>query len=196
MLDSGPQEASGVSQTVETVVERGVPSDRPAAERGARPGGRPKPPSGPGGGLRVYKAGQGYYTRVWTAIGGGILIIWGSYFTLDELRAYLDPNWGYFYPLQYGISVGLLVVLSLLLYWVVGTNRKSNDFFIATEGEMKKVSWSSRQEVIRSTKVVIVTVILLGVFLFLADILFMEFFSAINVLRIPSILERLLGSGS
>jgi preprotein translocase subunit SecE len=77
----------------------------------------------------------------------------------------------------------------------VGLNRKANDFFIATEGEMKKVNWSSRQEIVRSTKVVVVTVILFGAFLFLADVLFMEFFSAIKVLQTPSMLRRLFGQG-
>jgi preprotein translocase SecE subunit len=60
---------------------------------------------------------------------------------------------------------------------------------------MKKVSWSTRKEVIRSTKVVIFSVIVLGIFLFLADIMFMLFFSSINVLKGPT-LERLFGSGS
>ena len=56
--------------------------------------------------------------------------------------------------------------MCVLTYWVVGVNRKANDFFIATEGEMKKVNWSTRAEVIRSTKVVIVTVVGgLGIFL-------------------------------
>jgi len=43
---------------------------------------------------------------------------------------------------------------------------------------------------------VIVTVLLLGAFLFLADVLFMEFFSAIDLLKAPSMLANLLGSGS
>ena len=61
--------------------------------------------------------------------------------------------------------------------------------------EMKKVSWSTRKELIRSTKVVIFSVIVLGVFLFMADVMFMLFFSTIKVLQGPG-LERLFGSGS
>lgn len=167
-------------------------------ERQERPV-RPTPPraSSPGGGgLRIYKSGQGYYTRMGTAIGAGVLVAWGAYFFLDELSAALDPDAKYYYPVQYGVAVGFILAMGALLYWVVGLNRRTNDFFIATEGEMKKVNWSTRQEVVRSTKVVIVTVVLMAVVLFVADLLFMEFFSIIDVLKTPSMLQRLFGSGS
>jgi preprotein translocase subunit SecE len=62
-------------------------------------------------------------------------------------------------------------------------NRKSSDFMIATEGEMKKVSWSSRREVIGSTKVVILFTIALACFLFVVDLAFQTLFSAIGVLK-------------
>jgi len=162
-------------------------------ERQFRPAPRPPAPRPAGGGLRIYKPGPGYYPRGGTAVGSGILIIWGAFFLLDEFRGSLDPNASYYYPIQYGVAVGFILAMGALLYWVVGLNRKANDFFIATEGEMKKVSWSTRQEVVRSTKVVIVTVVLMAIFLFAADLLFMEFFSAIKVLKTPSMLQRLFG---
>lgn len=169
--------------------DRGAPAGSPG------PSPRPAPkPAKTGGGLRFYKPGQGYFTRLGTAIGAGVLTVWGAFFLLDELSGLLDPNAGYYYPVQYGVAVGFIVVMGALIYWIVGLNRKANDFFIATEGEMKKVSWSSRQEVVRSTKVVIVTVVLMAAFLFLADILFMEIFGALQVLKTPSMLERLFGS--
>lgn len=147
-----------------------------------------------GVGLRFYKPGQGYHTRLWTAIGAGILSVWGAIFIQSQLAGYMNQNTSYYLPVQYGVSVAFLVLMGIVIYWVVGIGHKTNDFFIATEGEMKKVSWSTRQEIIRSTKVVIVTTVLLAMFLFIADILFMEFFSAINVLQIPSTLERIFGS--
>jgi hypothetical protein len=65
-------------------------------ERPFRPGApRPPAPRPVGGGLRFYKPGQGYYTRMGTAIGAGILITWGAFFLLDELNALLDPNASY-----------------------------------------------------------------------------------------------------
>jgi preprotein translocase subunit SecE len=167
--------------------------DEQRQERPVRPGPPRVPAPRPTGGLRIYKPGQGYYTRLGTAIGAGLLIVWGAFFLLDELNALLDPNATYYYPVQYGAAVGLILVLGVVLYWIVGLNRRANEFFIGTEGEMKKVNWSTRQEVVRSTKVVIVTVIIMAFFLFLADVLFMEFFSNIRVLRTPSLLQRLFG---
>ena len=140
-----------------------------------------------GGGLRIYKAGQGYYTRVGTAVGAGVLAIWGALFISDQFLNYMDPGWTYALYVRYGVCLAFLGVIGGLVYWVVGLNRTVNDFFIATEGEMKKVSWSSWPDVYRSTQVVIAAVVLLGVFLFVADLLFMEFFSTIGVLKgVPS----------
>ena len=161
-------------------------------ERPSRPTPAPRPA---GSGLKIYKPGQGYYTRLCTAIGAGIMIAWGAFFLREELEGFMTQGTPYFLPVQYGAAVGFILVMGALTYWVVGLNRKANDFFIATEGEMKKVNWSTRQEVVRSTKVVVVTVVLLGLFLFLADVLFMEFFSAIKVLQTPSLLRRLFGQG-
>jgi len=55
---------------------------------------------------------------------------------------------------------------------------------IATEGEMKKVSWSTRRELIGSTKVVIMFTIFLAVLLFFVDLGFQELFSRIGVLKV------------
>ena len=46
---------------------------------------------------------------------------------------------------------------------------------------MKKVSWSSREEVIGSTKVVIVTTLIMAALLFLVDFAFANFFRLINI---------------
>lgn len=173
-----------------------LPSEKPSRPDGRHEGRptpgahRPAPRSEGGFALRVYKPGQGFYTRVGTAIGVGILSVWGSKFIFDELSAFLNPNKPYYLPVRYGITVGFLAVMGFLVYWIAGLNRKANDFFIATEGEMKKVSWSTRKEVTRSTKVVIVTVVLLSAFLFLSDVMFMLFFNGIGVLKgVPGVMK-------
>jgi preprotein translocase SecE subunit len=67
---------------------------------------------------------------------------------------------------------------------------------IATEGEMKKVNWSSRKEIVGSTKVVIMFTVLLTAVLFAVDIIFMSFFGWIGVLReAPSVWQMLTGGG-
>jgi len=149
-----------------------------------------------GGGLRIYKPGQGFYTRVGTAIGVGILAVAGAYYLSGELDYVIDPASSHALPVKYSIVVAFLLVMGVVTYWVAGANRTTNDFFIATEGEMKKVSWSTWPEVVRSTKVVILAVLMLGIFLFVVDLAFMAFFSWINVLEGWSAFERLFGAGS
>ena len=58
-----------------------------------------------------------------------------------------------------------------------------SDFMIATEGEMKKVNWSTRREIIGSTKVVILFTVLLALLLFVVDLSFQALFSWIGVLK-------------
>ncbi len=153
-------------------------------------------PSQGGFALRLYKPGQGYYTRMGTAIGIGILAVWGAYALLKQLDS-SGLSGPYKLPIQYGLPTVLLVAMGVFIYWLVGLSRKANDFFIATEGEMKKVRWSSRKELTRSTKVVVFTVIVLGVFLFVCDVGFMLVFRAMGVLKgVPTIARLFFGSES
>ena len=64
------------------------------------------------------------------------------------------------------------------------TNRPTNvDFLIATDSEMKKVNWSTRAELIGSTKVVILFVLLIAVALFVFDTIFSTIFYLMHVLK-------------
>jgi len=53
------------------------------------------------------------------------------------------------------------------------------DFMVSAEGEMKKVSWSSRKEIAVSTFIVVVVVILMAAFLGLVDLGFEVFFNEV-----------------
>ncbi|MCP4709719.1 MAG: preprotein translocase subunit SecE [Planctomycetes bacterium] len=55
---------------------------------------------------------------------------------------------------------------------------------IATEGEMKKVSWSSRKEIMSSTLVVIITVAIMALLLMAVDLGFSYLFYEIGVLKV------------
>ncbi|MEE9294442.1 MAG: preprotein translocase subunit SecE [Phycisphaerae bacterium] len=133
--------------------------------------------------FEVYKPGQGYYTRMCTAIGGGILVLGAGNFLFKQLEAMTTAEEQWTLWLQVGIPTAVVVGLGLLLFWLVGRKRGSCDFLIATEGEMKKVSWSTRGELIGSTKVVIAATVLLAVLLFGVDAMFIKFFQLIGVLR-------------
>ncbi len=85
---------------------------------------------------------------------------------------------------QAGVAGVLILAGAVLLYWFVGINRKSVDFLIATDGEMKKVNWSTRREIINNTQVVVVAAFLIAAILFGIDIVFKQFFSFIGVLEV------------
>jgi len=145
--------------------------------------------------FQIYKPGQGYYTRLGTAVFFGALVLWAAHFAYMQMAIFHDPSVAWTTYLRYGVPVAVLVGFGLLLYWIVGVTARTIDFFIQTEGEMKKVSWSSRREVIGSTKVVIGTVVILSAILFVVDLLFMLFFDWIGVLHGPNLVKRLFGMG-
>lgn len=84
--------------------------------------------------------------------------------------------------IQAATAVLILGVFSLVL-WITLNKPKMVDFMIATEAEMKKVNWPSRQEVIGSTIVVICGTFLLVVILFVVNLVFGFIFSKINILE-------------
>lgn len=77
--------------------------------------------------------------------------------------------------------VMLLGAIGLLIF--VGSNKKSVEFLIATDGEMKKVNWSSYREVKGSTIVVIVATFLIAGLLYGVDMMFSWVFRTIGVLE-------------
>ena len=116
-----------------------------------------------------------------TAAAGGIVLLGFAAF-LQEHLARFQNVW-----VEYLIPVALLVVLGYGVFRLLGQSRSTVDFMIATEGEMKKVNWSTRREVLGATKVVIATVIALGTILFIVNIIFMFIFESIGVLRVDMI---------
>lgn len=84
--------------------------------------------------------------------------------------------------LQGGIAAVVILLGAVAIYYFVGMKRRTVDFLVATDGEMKKVNWSTRKDVIASTWVVIAASIVLAAGLFVVDILFSEFFRFIGVL--------------
>ena len=87
-----------------------------------------------------------------------------------------------------GAAFAFMAIVGAVLWWFVGANAKSVDFLVATEGEMKKVNWSTRREVFNSTGVVIFTMITIALFCFACDQAFAWSFLKIGVLD-SSVLE-------
>jgi preprotein translocase SecE subunit len=83
-------------------------------------------------------------------------------------------------------ATGAGVVLlggAILIYWLVGVKPGTSEFLIATDGEMKKVNWSTRKHILDSTWVVIAWSVLLAGGLYAVDLMFSSFFKLIRVLE-------------
>lgn len=120
--------------------------------------------------FNIYKRGQGKYTRLCSAFGAVVIVGLGCMQLYKKLQATDLGLWA-----ETMVPAGLFVALSVLIFWLV--NKPSvADFMIAAEGEVKKVSWSSRKEIVVSTSVVIVVVIVMAALLGTTDLLFHGFF--------------------
>lgn len=139
-----------------------------------------------------YKPSQGQYVRWGTVAGAGLITIASGLYLrsrLGVLESNATVEW-----MKTILPLALIAILAGFIYWLVGRNRGSVDFMIATEGEMKKVNWSTKREIIGSTRVVIFTLLALALVLFVVDVFFMVLFSSIGVLQI-NVLESLFGGG-
>lgn len=85
---------------------------------------------------------------------------------------------------QGGFVLVTVLFGAFLIVYFVAIKKGSVDFLIATDGEMRKVNWSTRKDVLNSTWVVIGASALLGLFLFGFDSVFASFFDLIGVLDI------------
>ena len=128
--------------------------------------------------FEVYKRGQGKYTRLITFAVGGVIGAAVAYYVSDLLSG---TNLSQY--LVFGIPLAIFAAIAALMFWVVNRPR-SADFMIATEGEMKKVSWSSKKEIVGGTKVVIATTLIMAMMLLAVDLAFGFFFRWIGVLQV------------
>lgn len=85
-----------------------------------------------------------------------------------------------------GAATLFLALVGSLIWWYVGWNSRSVDFLVATEGEMKKVNWSTRHELVGSTVVVIAVVIIISLFCWMFDFFFSTLFVWMKVLDMRS----------
>jgi preprotein translocase subunit SecE len=118
----------------------------------------------------IYKRGQGKYTRLCSAFGITLIVGLGCLQLYEKLDGVDFGLW-----VTTMVPAALFVALGLVVFWLVNKPTIAN-FMIAAEGEMKKVSWSSRKEIAVSTVVVISVVIIMGILLWLTDLSFQLFF--------------------
>ena len=118
--------------------------------------------------LDIYKRGQGYYTRLFSALCSFVIVACGCYALYNKLQG--TSIW-----IETLVPAGVGVAFGILIYWLANKPRVA-DFLIAAEGEIKKVSWSSRKEIVASTIVVVGVVLLMAGWLWAWDMGFQFLF--------------------
>ncbi|TWU49611.1 preprotein translocase subunit SecE [Rubripirellula reticaptiva] len=124
----------------------------------------------------VYKPNQGRIVRQLTALAIWVVAALGCWSLYGSLRGGLDSG----SVLVPAIPAVLLAAGLWFGYRVVNWPRFA-DFLIAVEAEMNKVTWPSKDELIRASIVVILTIFLLAVALFSFDVLWQAIFNFLGV---------------
>ena len=130
--------------------------------------------------FQIYKRGQGYYTRLFSALGGGVIVVFGCLRLYEKLGG-LDVGSNAQILIQTLVPVGVFLAFGIFLFWLVNNSTVAG-FMISAEGEIKKVSWSSRKEIAVSTLIVILVVFCMAALLATTDVCFQFLFRFIKLL--------------
>jgi preprotein translocase SecE subunit len=137
--------------------------------------------------LEIYKKGQGIYSRVVVGIALGVLDLFASvslYGVLVDLPNVagnakiplvdIDLTWGLISAVVLFVFLGFLIGVFVVgfetgIKWLDKSGKGVVEFLIDTQGELQKVSWPTKYELVGSTAVVIVSVVVIGVFILGVD---------------------------
>ncbi len=121
--------------------------------------------------IQSYKPRQGQYTRWGSGLSVVAIVAVGCYLLFRMLAASDVNMW-----IATMIPAVIVIACIVFLGWLL--NRPSvADFLIASEGELKKVNWSSRKEVAVSTLIVIIVVLVMAALLGMTDFVFQLVFA-------------------
>jgi len=139
--------------------------------------------------FKYYKPGQGTWAR-WTAgILLGFLVLFGAHslYAFPSMEKLVDGKpvgttfWGTKIAslpgIERGLTVGLIIASLVFIlgcigvYLTVVNGKRASEFLIDTESEMHRVSWPPRHEFVGSSIVVIVSVVIIGGYVSVVDIL-------------------------
>lgn len=137
--------------------------------------------------LEIYKKGQGIYSRVIVGIALGVLDLFASislYGVLIDLPNIagnakiplidIGLTWGLISAFALFIFLGFLIGVLVVgfetgIKWLDKIGKGVVEFLIDTQGELQKVSWPTKYELVGSTAVVIVSVVVIGLFILGVD---------------------------
>jgi len=128
--------------------------------------------------IEKYKWGQGKNTRLYSAAAVAVLAAIGCWRLYQKLVAAVNVTETTGLWISVVVPLAVFAAIAAFLYWLVNRPMVA-DFMISAEGELKKVSFSSKKEIAVSTFVVIVVVFLMTVMLGVADFCFNLFFSSV-----------------
>jgi len=125
--------------------------------------------------LSIYKKGQGQVVR-WSTVGSIWLLVGLGMLWLAMSVMVNYPLWARL------TALAVMAVIGVLASWWSCNTPRTAEFMIMTESEMRKVVWPGKQQVIDSTKVVIVMTLLMALLLFGVDQMFHWIVSKIGLM--------------
>ncbi len=125
--------------------------------------------------FEIQKRGQGIYVRFGTVAALALILLIG----LNWLWTKIFGSFGIY--LRSSVVLGIAVLAAFGIF-MLANNLRFVEFQIATESEMRKVTWPSRKAVIRSTQVIILMTLLMSIILFGVDVGFVWFFKLIHII--------------
>lgn len=150
--------------------------------------------------LELYKPDEATKSRGGIAVLLGALLLYGvvslyDYLAMDFWQDDLARGMlGDEFPISPRVILCMVLMIGFAIgIYVVVNHQKVVEFLIATENEMQKVSWPPRHEVISSSIVVIITVIVLAAYLGIVDFGIVKFKSGIPW---DSVWDKIFGTGA
>jgi preprotein translocase subunit SecE len=126
--------------------------------------------------VNLYKRNQGKLSRQLTAASTLAAIVLAAWAMSVTILSDLEPN------LRLGIATAVGVIGAWFAFRIVNYPVFA-DFLIDVEGEMLKVSWPSKDELVRATSVVLVVGGLMSLVLFSYDVIWQQVLRWIHVLQ-------------
>lgn len=127
--------------------------------------------------VSLYKRSQGQTTRLVTVLAIVAVSVLGA---VSLSQTTLSP---YNESIRFGIP-GIIAALGCWFGFRLVNWPRFAEFLISVQAEMDKVSWASKTEIIRATMVVLGTMFILGLALFLYDMLWFNLLSAATILGV------------
>ncbi len=121
---------------------------------------------------RIYKEGQGKWGRgllAFVVAIGAMYAVVSLHEALPEKDKWIIPVLSWSFDYRFLVDGPVLIAALALGVWLFNRPQTA-DFLIDSENELKtKVTWPSKKEEINASMVVVVTVLIIGAFIFVVD---------------------------